>query len=177
MDRCCLPETKGESETKHGFPSLLRAEQQRQDKEQRKGNAHTNFYFLQQTHRPSSIRHLPVIYISPLRQRKESECLNWRFSSSDFNSQLEMSGMDPTEMRREKQNIIFRHTQDLAPYHHCLVTPHLTITIQPFQNVVNPSLERLKAEDNQVRMSLHLPSSKSSNGQGSAVLFRGRALP
>lgn len=43
-------------------------------------------------------------------------------------------------------------------------------------NLVNSSLERLKSEDNQVRMSLHLPSSKSSDGQGSAVLLTGRAL-
>lgn len=65
------------------------------------------------------------------------------------------------------------HTR-LSPYHHCLVNPHLIITIKPFQNLVNPPLERLKAEDNQVRMSLHLSSSKSSDGP--AVLVTGCAL-
>lgn len=87
-----------------------------------------------------------------------------------------MSGMNPTEIRWEKQNVTLWHTQDLAPYHHCLINPYLTVPIQPFQNLVNPSLERLESEDNQDRISLHLSSSKSSDGQGSAVLLTGRAL-
>ena len=112
MDRYCLPETKGESETKRGFPSRLRAEQQGQDEEQQKGNMHTSFYL--QTHRPSSIQHPPVIHISPPRRRKESECLNRRSSSSDFNSQLEMSGVDPTDTTGKAKCNSLKHTR-LSP--------------------------------------------------------------